>query len=108
MQSLFSIALSSYDRLSDAIGLGLRWCGPADPGQRADQRRAGYLEDPADRCLAGPTIQRSRNPFEGFGMIIGGRPPWRPRRFAAASLASMCREPSKARFRTLYQSDRVC
>jgi len=36
MQSLFSIALSSYDSLSDAIGLGLRWCGPADPGQRAD------------------------------------------------------------------------
>jgi len=36
MQSLFSIELSSYDRLSDTIGLGLRWCGPADPGHRAD------------------------------------------------------------------------
>ena len=36
MQSLFAIALCSSDRLSDAIGSGLRWCGPADPGQRAD------------------------------------------------------------------------
>jgi len=36
MQSLFSIVLRSSDRLSDAIGLGLRGCGPADPAQRAD------------------------------------------------------------------------
>jgi hypothetical protein len=87
LQSLFSIALCSSDRLLDAIGQALP--GAVQPIRASVPIRVkrGTLKvRQADALLAPPSsavVIRSRVSVS----IIGGRPPLRPRRFAAESPA---------------------